>query len=258
MPRLGWFKRKKGFLMSRIPDNYKGPGYGTIYSDSEIRTAIAIAEVFDALGIGGGGGGITQGQVTTAIEDADNLAAIATDATLAQVRDRLPTNSIFKQSVRGFRVATNFTRPADTSPYAVFDAITNSTSAPTTLSFNLNTFGASNGDFICFTNARIISSVAQSTLLTANLFVFNQTFAATNDNLQLSIDDATAQTGGVVIPCLNTYNLSANARCVSDAGQWIMKLADASTSIFFALQATNAYTPVSGERFDVILEGFLL
>ena len=60
--------------MSRIPDNYKGVGYGTIYDDAMIRQAIAIAEVFNALGVGGGGGG-TGG---------------ATEATLLQVRNRLP------------------------------------------------------------------------------------------------------------------------------------------------------------------------
>jgi hypothetical protein len=60
--------------MSKIPDNYKGVGYGTVYDDGMIRQAIAIAEVFNALGVGGGGGG-TGG---------------ATEATLTQVRNRLP------------------------------------------------------------------------------------------------------------------------------------------------------------------------
>lgn len=40
--------------MSTIPDIYKGAGYGTIYSDSEARQAIANAEV-EKLIIGGGG-----------------------------------------------------------------------------------------------------------------------------------------------------------------------------------------------------------
>ena len=161
-----------------------------------------------------------------------------------------------KSGIRAFRAAANFTRPADTIQYAANDAITNSISVPTVLSADLSSFGAIASGFICFTNARVISDIAQTVLPLINVVIFGATFTATNDNLQLSINDATAQTGGIIIPCYNPYNLSANSRCISDPGQWLMQLA--TTSIFFTLQAANAYTPGSGERFDVILEGFVL
>lgn len=46
-------------------DDYKGPGYGTIYGDSELIPAIAIAEVMQVLGVGiGGGSGFTYDQET--------------------------------------------------------------------------------------------------------------------------------------------------------------------------------------------------
>lgn len=166
-------------------------------------------------------------------------------------------NGVLQTGVRGFRAAANFTRPSDTTAYAVWDAISNSTSAPSIMSVDLTSFGAVANQFVCFTNARIISSVAQATLPQVNVFLSNQTFTATNDNAQFSVSDAIAQGETLIIPCLNTYNLSANSRCVSDSGQWVFQLG-ATTNIFFALQAANAYTPASGERFDVILEGFLL
>lgn len=170
--------------------------------------------------------------------------------------DTAPLPVAGKSSIRGFRAAANFTRPADTTQYAANDAISNSTSAPTVLSADLSSFGAAAGGFICFTNVKVISDIAQTVLPLINVVIFGSTFTATNDNSQLSITDATAQLGGQIISCYNTYNLSANSRCVSDPGQWLMQLL--TSSIFFTLQAANAYIPGSGERFDVILEGFLL
>jgi hypothetical protein len=42
-------------LIMPIPDQYKGSGYGTIYSDAELRQAIADTEVNNLIGEGGGG-----------------------------------------------------------------------------------------------------------------------------------------------------------------------------------------------------------
>lgn len=230
------------YPQANLPQKYRNlPNFlAGAYDVATLRLAVALSDVWQIDGLGGGGG---SGSVSVT-----SLPSIPAG-----------TNFIGRTGIRGFRATGNFTRPNDTNAYAVNDAITTSTSAPLApMSADLASFGAANGSFICITNARIITGTAQSTLLTANIFVFNQAFTSTNDNTQLSIDDTTAQTGGIVIPCLNTYNLSANARCVSDPGQWIMQLGASSTTIHFALQATNAYTPASSERFDVILEGYLL
>jgi hypothetical protein len=158
---------------------------------------------------------------------------------------------------KGFKILQTFTRPSDGNAYAALDAITNSTSAPAIMSQDLAAYGAKVGQFIVITNARVISSVKGSGLSCA-ICMFPATFTATNDNSELSIDDTTAALGGVVIPCGNFYSFAVNARCVSDPGWWEMQLAAASTTIYFALQATAAYTPTTGEVFTVVLEGFLL
>lgn len=158
-----------------------------------------------------------------------------------------------------FKTSANLTRPANTTQYAVKDAITDSTSAPTVLSFDFSSFDAVVNGFYRIYNARVISSIAQSTLPLINIILFNTSFTATNDNSALSIDDTTAQSGGIVIPCYNTYDLGANSRCVSDPGAiWQGQFSSSNTTIYGTLQAANAYTPGSGERFDVILEGELL
>ena len=166
---------------------------------------------------------------------------------------------IGRSGAKAFKVTANFTRPSDTTAYTADDAITNSTASPAIMSFDLSAFGAVNGQFFQITNARVISSVKGSvTDLNANIWLFNQTFVATNDNSALSIDDTTAETGGIVIPCLNAYRTALNHRCVSDCGAWIGQLAANATTVYFALQAANGYTPTSGEVFYVVLEGVLL
>jgi hypothetical protein len=169
------------------------------------------------------------------------------------------TNFIGRSGAVCFKATANFTRPSNTIQYSLNDAITNSTSAPAIMSFDLASFGAVVGQFFCITNARIVSSVKPtSAQLSANLWVFMNTFTATNDNAELSIDDATAQSGGIVIPCGNGYQTALNHRCLSDSGQWIGKLASADTKLYFTLQDAGAYTPQADERFDVVIEGMLL
>lgn len=60
--------------MGNIPSQYQTDGYGTVFSDSEARTAIAVAEIANKIGGGSSGGGITQAEVKAAIEAAANLA----------------------------------------------------------------------------------------------------------------------------------------------------------------------------------------
>lgn len=167
-------------------------------------------------------------------------------------------NFIGRTGIRGFRATASFTRPSDTAQYTRNDAITDSTSTPTVRSFDMSTYGAVNAGFYCITNARVISSINQSILPLINVVLFNQSFTATSDNAQLSVDDATAQSGGVIIPCTNTYNLGANSRCVSDPGTWIGQLNTSSTILYFTLQAANDYIPGNAEQFHVVLDGYLL
>jgi hypothetical protein len=155
----------------------------------------------------------------------------------------------------GFKILQSFARPSDGNAYAALDAITNSTSSPAIMSQDLSAQGAVAGKFFVITNARIVSSGAASAI-NCNVILFPASFTATNDNSALSIDDTTAALGGIVIPCSNFYNLGANSRCVSDPGWWEGQLGTASTTLYFCLQAISAFTPVSGETYTVILEGF--
>jgi len=157
---------------------------------------------------------------------------------------------------RGFKFSQAFTRPTDTNAYSANDAISNSTSAPVVLSQALSTREADYGRYIVITNVRVVSSVKGSGLY-CNVHITPATFTATNDNSELSIDDATAITG-IIIPCVNNYTTALNTRVTSDPGWWQMKLAAGSATMYCCLQSVGAYTPASGEVFTVIIEGFFL
>jgi len=164
-------------------------------------------------------------------------------------------NYVGKTGMVGFKVSQSFTRPGDTNAYAIDDAISDSTSDPHIMSQDLSSFGASGGRFLVITNAKVISS-RKIGVIPVNVVVMPASFAATNDNSEFTISDAVSELGGLCIPCVNYTNAKENSWSASDPGWWEMQLS--STSIYFALQASAAYTPANGEKFTVVMEGFLL
>lgn len=162
------------------------------------------------------------------------------------------TNNIGKTGYTLKRVITSFTRPADTSQYAVGDAITNSTSSPTVFQLDLSGVGAVNGQSIEIRKFAVVSSVKQTTLPLLNAYLSPTTFTATNDNAILDIDDTTMEAGGSWIQ-LETQNYTAsNSRVAKENANIPFILAANDTKIYGELQAANAYTPVSGEKLTVI------
>lgn len=187
----------------------------------------------------------------------------ATESTLSDIKTAVegptPAGTLFtgRTGLVGFKILQSFTRPSDGNAYIAGDAISNSTSSPAIMSQDLASFGATVGRFLVITNARVISSIKGSGLA-ANICIFPATFTATNDNAELSIDDATSALGGLVIPCGNNYTFAVNSRAVSDPGWWEMQLGATSTTLYWCLQAASGYTPTSGEVFTVVMEGFFL
>jgi hypothetical protein len=151
------------------------------------------------------------------------------------------------------KISASVTRPADTTQYAAGDAITDSTSAPTVLSFDLSTVGCYKGQAIEIRKVAIVSSAKQSTLPLINLYLSSTSFTSTNDNSALSIDDTTMEAGGAWFNCDVQNYTAANSRVAMVNANTPMILASGSATMYGVLQAANAYTPVSGEKFTVIL-----
>jgi len=156
-------------------------------------------------------------------------------------------------TVKSFRATASFTRPGDTNAYSQYDAISNSTSAPAIMTLAIS--GAAAGDFVDIRNVRVnTSSKPTGTKLTANVFLAKQTFTATNDNAELSVDD-TAAAGGAWVSLANQYQTALNFRVSSDPVQMLVQLEAA--SLYAALQANNAWAPGNADVITLTVEGFL-
>lgn len=170
------------------------------------------------------------------------------------IEPQLDVNGKIKSSV-GYvlkKVSGSFVRPSDTTAYTIGDAMTDSTSAPTILSIDLASVGAVAGQSVEIRKLAVVSSAKQATLPLINAYVSATTFTGTNDNAALSIDDTTMEAGGAWLSC-DVQNFTAlNSRCAYVNVPAPMILAAADTKFYVTLQAANAYTPVSGEKFTVI------
>lgn len=152
-----------------------------------------------------------------------------------------------------FRIEASFTRPADTNAYAQYDAITNSTSSPTILSATIPNAVAN--DFIEIRNVRVNTSTKPTgTKLNANVFFSKTSFTATNDNAELSIDDTTAA-GGAWVSCINQFQTALNYRVSADPSAHLMQLA--SNTVYFTVQANNAWNPGNADVITVVAEGYI-
>jgi len=162
------------------------------------------------------------------------------------------TNQIGKTGYTLKRISTSFTRPADTTTYAIGDAITNSTSAPVPFELDLSTIGAVAGQAIEIRKLAIVSSISPPLKLLANVFLSSTTFAATNDNAALSIDDTTMELGGSWFNCdLQNYTALNHTVAYSGIAQPLV-LAAEDTKLYCTIQAANAYVPGNVEKYTII------
>lgn len=149
----------------------------------------------------------------------------------------------------GYQVArgTSFTRPADTTAYAAQDAVSNSTSAPTVLTFA--DCGRVNGGSGVILSARHIKT--GTALANYRLHLYRVAPAsAVNDNAQFPLLFANAdrrigfidfvhQTGGTGSDCTHALTTFVNIPFVCDV---------ATDNLFGLLTTTNGYTPASAEQ----------
>ncbi len=153
--------------------------------------------------------------------------------------------------------SATLTRPADTVAYASGDAMTNSTSAPTALTFS--NVANKNGGSFTIVSAQLISS-NQSGTGPFILDLYNGAAAptATNDNAAYNPSDADRNNciGTIIFPAANVNAGSSNKVIIGTMPPIISSRCDASTtSIFGLLKAGAAYTPISAETFKIFLGG---
>lgn len=152
------------------------------------------------------------------------------------------------------KITDSITRPSNTTAYAAGDVVsevtTNDHHTFSEMSRHVN-WGVDTGTIL---SARLISSVAGSPALDAELWLFDTDIAEVADNSAAAVTDAEMLTfiDKIDFPAGQWKSAGANAVCCAD-GINIPYKTDATGKIFGQLIARNAYTPASAEVITVDL-----
>lgn len=150
-------------------------------------------------------------------------------------------------------VSVDVTRPADTAAYAVNDALSNSTSAPTSGGFTFANAARKSGGSVLITDLIVTSSADPATPLQGELFIFNQAVTNINDNAAFAVTDAEIKTCVARIPFAledvgnNDFFHAQNLN--------ILATASGSADLRFLVRVKNAYTPANAEVLTFVLKG---
>ena len=175
-----------------------------------------------------------------------------TAASALRVTVASDTTGVLQQIGSMVTLSTDVTRPADTAVYAANDALSDSTTAPTSGGFTFTGAGRISGGSGIITDAIIVSSADAVTLLQGEVYIFNQSATNINDNAAFAVSDAEAKTciGRIQFTLedignngwFHAQNLSIGYTCVGTA------------NLRFLVRVKNAYTPVSAEVFTFIIK----
>lgn len=148
--------------------------------------------------------------------------------------------------------STDVTRPADTSGYTANDALSDSTSAPTSGGFTFTSAARASGKSGIITDAIITTSADAATLLQGEIWLFNQAVTNINDNAAFAVTDAEIKTCVGKIPF--TLEDAGNNGFYHAQNLGIGFTCSGSANLRFLVRVKNAYTPASGEVFTFVLK----
>lgn len=146
-------------------------------------------------------------------------------------------------------LSTDVTRPADTTAYAVDDAISDSTSSPTSGGFTWTSAARASGGSGIITDVTVATSADPATKLQGEVWIFDQATTNINDNSAFAVSDSEIKTCVGVVPF--TFDDSGNNGFYHARNLNIGFVCNGSANLRFLLRAKNAYTPTSSEVFTV-------
>lgn len=129
------------------------------------------------------------------------------------------------------------------SIYAAGDAISNSTSAPTTGGFTFTNAARISGGGGIITDMTIATSADQGTRLAAELWLFDRAVTNINDNAVFGVSDAEIKTCLGVIP-FSLFD-AGNNHFAHVTGLNMLFICNGTADLRFLLRARNAYTPAT-------------
>ena len=149
--------------------------------------------------------------------------------------------------------AVTLTRPADTNAYAAKDAVSDSTSAPTVLTFS--NIARLNGGSGYITKARLMTNQS-SNIARYRLHLYHTAPAAINDNSQFTLlwANRTNRVGYIDFDALNTEGTGSDAAgALNTAIRLAFVCAAASDDLIGRLETLDAFTPANAQVFYIEL-----
>lgn len=145
--------------------------------------------------------------------------------------------------------STDITRPSDTTAYTANDALSDSTTAPTSGGFTFTSAARVSGGSGIITDCIVTSSNDPGTVLVGEIIIFDTSVTNINDNSAFAVSDSEIKTLVGIIPFTLadvgnndagwTSNLNMGFTCVGSA------------NLRFLVRVKNAYTPASAEVLTV-------
>lgn len=142
-------------------------------------------------------------------------------------------------------VSTDVTRPADTTAYAVNDALSDSTTAPTAGGFTFTGAARASGGSGIITDAIVTTSADAAAPIQGEIWIFNTSVTNINDNSPFAVTDAEIKTciGKIPFFCEDAGNngfYHVSNLCIGFT-------CSGSANLRFLVRVKNAYAPASSE-----------
>jgi hypothetical protein len=142
-------------------------------------------------------------------------------------------------------VKVDVTRPADTTAYAAGDAMSNSTTAPTTGGFTITDAARKSGGSGLITDVCVASSNDPGTRLNGEIYFWDQSVTNINDNAAFQVTDAEIKNCLGVVP-FSLYD-AGNNHYAHITGLNILFTCVGSANLRFLIRVRAAYTPANAE-----------
>lgn len=161
------------------------------------------------------------------------------------------------------KLSASFTRPADTTAYAAGDLVANSTTAGSVVPLSFTGAVRAAGDCVRIERARVSknSTGLTNAAFLVHLFEASPTVSVGDNGVfnnanVLATNNVLNYVGSIAVTVGSSGSDGSTGAGVPSVGSAITISPTSGTTIFGLVQATAAYTPVSGEVFTIALEGY--
>ena len=160
-----------------------------------------------------------------------------------------------------FAITASFVRPANTTQYTIGDLVANNATSSLVIVPSFLTARNKN-DGCLIRRVRLFKSGTSLTSASFRVYLFNQPPVPTvgdngqlNNSSALAVDTVAGLVGFFDIIMTRSGVIGAEGAGVPDSGFDIIVAPRSDANLYALIEATAAYTPASGETFNVTIEG---